>query len=196
SVTLNETTESSTTNAITFQEPNGTYSYSIGSINGYTASPPSGIITVKGANVTQTITFTSNSTKTYIITFTETGLPSGASWSVTLNGITKTSSTNTITFNETYGTYTYTITIPNGYETSQSSGTITTTQSSTSIPVVVSLKSTSITTVPPSQTGSIEYLLIGIIAMIFVIAIIAGIIFMRRGKSKKTPKEWKEPPKQ
>jgi glucose uptake protein GlcU len=30
--------------------------------------------------------------------------------------------------------------------------------------------------------------------MIVVIAIVTGIVFMRRGKSKKPPKEWKEPP--
>ncbi len=185
SVTLNGSTESSITNTITFQEPNGTYSYTIGSINGYTVYPSSGTINVKGANLTLTITFTANTT-TYTITFTESGLPSGASWSVTLNGITKTSTTNTITFTEPYGSYNYTITLPNGYKTSQSSGTITTTQSSMNVPIVIS--TTSSISPPSSSLNSSSILLIGIILVIVVIAILAGVIFIRRGKSKKPPK--------
>ncbi|MGC8630800.1 MAG: DUF7619 domain-containing protein, partial [Thermoplasmata archaeon] len=87
SVALNGNTESSTTNTITFTEPNGSYSYKIDSIIGYTVYPSSGTITVNGVNITQAITFTANIT-TYTITFTESGLPAGASWSVTLNGVT------------------------------------------------------------------------------------------------------------
>ncbi|MGC8673487.1 MAG: hypothetical protein ACP5TO_08350, partial [Thermoplasmata archaeon] len=58
SVTLNGSTETSITNTITFQEPNGSYSYTIGSINGYTASPSSGTIMLNGTNINQIINFT------------------------------------------------------------------------------------------------------------------------------------------
>ena len=57
-MTLNGATLSFTTNTIVFNEPNGTYSYTIGSVSGYTVSPSSGTITVNGANVNQAITFT------------------------------------------------------------------------------------------------------------------------------------------
>ncbi|MGC8688950.1 MAG: S53 family peptidase, partial [Thermoplasmata archaeon] len=60
SVTLAGSTKSSTTNTITFSEPNGSYSFSVGAVTGYTASPSSGTITVNGANVNQAITFTAN----------------------------------------------------------------------------------------------------------------------------------------
>jgi|GEM_PF-2321781 len=130
SVTLNGNTESSTTNTITFNEVNGTYSFTVGSVSGYTVSPSSGTITVKGANVNQAITFTSVTTSLYTITFTESGLPTGTSWSVTLNGIENTSTTTSITFYEPNGTYTYSIQQIPGYSTAQYSGTITVSGSS------------------------------------------------------------------
>ncbi len=125
SVTLNGTTETSTTDNITFNEPNGTYSYSIGSVNGYYVSPLSGLIKVNGSSVSQSIKFTLIIVKTYSITFIESGLPSGTSWAVTLNGTENTSSKTSITFYEPNGTYTYSIQQIPGYSVAQSSGTIT-----------------------------------------------------------------------
>ncbi len=58
SVSLNGTSNSSTTATIGFRETNGTYSYSVATVPGYTASPSSGSITVSGSAVAQTITFT------------------------------------------------------------------------------------------------------------------------------------------
>ncbi|MGC8630794.1 MAG: DUF7619 domain-containing protein, partial [Thermoplasmata archaeon] len=125
-VTLNGITKSSSNNTITFNEPNGTYSYTVGSINGYNVYPSSGTITVKGANLTITIKFTTNIT-TYTITFTEAGLPSGTTWYVNLsNGQSYSSSSNTITFNEPNGTYSYTIASNNKeYAPTQYSGSFT-----------------------------------------------------------------------
>jgi len=57
-------TETSNTNTISFTEPNGTYSFTISPINGYSVSPSSGSITVNGVNVNQAITFTSVTTTT------------------------------------------------------------------------------------------------------------------------------------
>jgi outer membrane protein assembly factor BamB len=51
------TSNSSTTTSIGFSEPNGTYSFSIGGVSGFVASPASGAITVKGLNLTERITF-------------------------------------------------------------------------------------------------------------------------------------------
>ena len=113
---------SSTTNTITFSEPNGTYSYTISTVNNnYAPSPSSGTFTVNGANVNVAITFT---LVTYTIKFTESGLPLGTKWSVTLSGITKTSNTTTIIFNEPNGSYTFSVGIVSGYTASPSSGTI------------------------------------------------------------------------
>jgi len=250
SVTLNGTTESSLTNTITFSVPNGTYSYTVTPVAGYTELPPSGTINMNGANVNQPVTFTeieytvtftesglpsgtvwyinisngqsykstgteislnepngtysyviSSSNKSYspnpssgsftvngspvsqlitfselayTITFTESGLPSGTSWSVTLNNVTETSTNSTITFHEPYGTYSYSISLPSGYKTSSSSGTIKTSQPSLIIPITVS------STTPPSSLTS--YLIYIIIAIVVIVAVIGAVLAMRRGK--------------
>jgi hypothetical protein len=58
SVTFNGSKQSSTTSTITFTEPNGTYSYTVSSVAGYTVSPSSGSIVVSGSNISKTITYT------------------------------------------------------------------------------------------------------------------------------------------
>ena len=109
SVTLGGSTESSTTSTIIFSEPNGTYAYTIADVPGWhqTTLPYTGSVTVNGAAVPEpTLAFTQ---VTYTVTFTESGLPSGTSWSVTVGGSTVPSTTSTITFTEGNGTYAYTI---------------------------------------------------------------------------------------
>jgi len=125
SITLNGTTESSTSNIITFNEPNGTYTYSVAAISGYSSSPSSGSLTVNGANVNEAITFTPVSVKTYTVAFMENGLPSGSQWSVTLNGNTESSTSPWIVFNVPNGTYSFSIGAVTGYTAFPSSGTIT-----------------------------------------------------------------------
>ena len=153
SVTFNGTTESSSTNTITFSVPNGTYSYTIGSVSGYTASPSSGSITVNGANVNQAITFTAVTPSIYKITFTESGLPSGTTWSVTLSGVSKTANTNTIVFNEPNGTYSFTIGAINGYTATPSSGMITVNGSNVNQGITFTLNGTKVFTVTFTESG-------------------------------------------
>ncbi|MEM3908225.1 MAG: hypothetical protein QXZ17_15420, partial [Nitrososphaerota archaeon] len=50
------TTLSSTTNSITFNEPNGTYSFTVHLPSGYTSSSAKGSITVSGTSATAAIT--------------------------------------------------------------------------------------------------------------------------------------------
>jgi YVTN family beta-propeller protein len=107
SVTLGGSAVSSTTSTITFGSPNGTYAYTITDVSGWhqTTLPYMGSVLVNGAGVTEpTLAFTQ---VTYTVTFTESGLPSGMSWSVTLGGSTVSSTTSTITITEPNGTYTY-----------------------------------------------------------------------------------------
>lgn len=127
SVTINGTTlNPNYGSSINFTLPNGTYSFIIGQTFGYQALPASGTVTVDGANISQTIVF--SYTPLYSVTFTETGLPNGAQWSVTLNGstITTTASSlgSTIQFYMATGNYSFTITSNSGYVLSPSSGTV------------------------------------------------------------------------
>jgi YVTN family beta-propeller protein len=153
SVTFNGNTETSTTNSISFTEPNGTYSFSIASINGYSVSPSSGSITVNGANVNQAITFTAATPSIYKITFTESGLSSGATWSVILAGVTKTANTNTIVFNESNGTYSFTIGAINGYTATPSSGMITVNGSNVNQGITFTLNGTKVFIVTFTESG-------------------------------------------
>jgi len=176
SVTLNGSTLSSTTNTIIFTEPNGTYSFSIGYITGYSVSPSSGTVTVNGASVNEAITFTPVSVKTYSVTFAESGLPSGTSWSVTFNGKTETSNNNTISFTEPNGTYSFTISPINGYSVSPSSGSITV--KGTNISQNITFTSVT-TTTPPSSN---DYLIYIIIAVVVIAAAIGAVVAMGRRK--------------
>ena len=58
-VTLNAQTQSSTSEAIVFNVPNGVYAFTITPPDGYEASPSSGSITVHFADINQQVTFTS-----------------------------------------------------------------------------------------------------------------------------------------
>jgi len=123
-VTLNGVAGASNRSTLSFSEANGKYGYTIGSVGGYVASPSSGSITVDGNPVIQAITFTR---ATYLVTFTESGLPSGTSWSVILNGTTQSSTTSTVSFTEPNGTYPFRVIVVPGYSVSPTSGNVTVT---------------------------------------------------------------------
>lgn len=120
SVTLAGTTQSSTSTSISFSEPTGTYSYSVGVVAGYGSTPSSGSITVNGAAVGVGVQFVS----IYTVTFTESGLPAGTSWTVYLGSNSQTSTSATITFNEPSGSYSFHFQVP-GYTPNPCTGTIT-----------------------------------------------------------------------
>ena len=127
SVTFNGQTLSTTSNSVTFNNipEGGTYSYTVGSVTGYTSSPSSGSITVNG-NTNQKITF---SPQFYSVSFIQSGLPSGKKFSVTFNGQTQSTTTspntNYLIFRGLmYGTYSYTVGSVTGYTSSPSYGSI------------------------------------------------------------------------
>ena len=124
SVKMNGSTLSSTSSII-FTKPNGTYSYSVGAVSGYESSPSQGTVTVAGSSVSVAVTFVPEIARNYSVTFTETGLPSGALWNVTLNGISKNSSSTSILFSKPNGTYSFSVGIYEGYSSTPYAGNIT-----------------------------------------------------------------------
>ncbi|MEM3193236.1 MAG: NosD domain-containing protein [Candidatus Parvarchaeota archaeon] len=131
-----------------FSLPNGTYSYTIATIDKtYSPSSPSGSFTVNGAALSESVTFME---VVYTVTFAETGLTAGTSWSVTLGATTQTSNTNTITFTEPNGSYSYSISGISGYRANAYTGTVMINGSSVSISVVWSVITYPITI---SETG-------------------------------------------
>jgi len=87
SVSLGGTTHSSTTSSVTFSESNGTFSFTVGSVPGYTASPASGSVVVAGAAVARPVAFSATTAPTRsTVTFSEKGLPKGTEWEALIVG--------------------------------------------------------------------------------------------------------------
>jgi YVTN family beta-propeller protein len=135
-VTLNSVPKSSTTTTVVFTEPDGTYPYTVTSMSADTPTPSSGSVPVSGAPVGLTITFTAPGAQTYAVTFTETGLPAGSSWQVTLNGQTQTSTTTGTTFTRADGTYAYSTLSPESYAPVPASGNVTVSGQAVTTPIV------------------------------------------------------------
>jgi len=76
--------------------------------------------------------------QTFDVNFHATGLPSGATWSVTLGGVTESSSSTTITFAEPMGTYAYGVGALAGWASSPSSGSVTVTGAAYNVSVTFS----------------------------------------------------------
>ncbi len=109
-VTLGGNTASGTGADLTIPELPGNYSFSIGAVRGYRATPASGAVTVPSGPVTVAINWTA---VTYPLLLDEQGLPSGVEWAVTIgmvpNAQTQTSLDSVIDFPEPNGTYHYSV---------------------------------------------------------------------------------------
>ncbi|HEV2317379.1 MAG TPA: hypothetical protein VGV89_07385 [Thermoplasmata archaeon] len=123
SVTVGATTISTTVHTVSFLEPNGTVAYSIGDVPGWhiKVGAYSGHVVVNGAPIQLTEKFMPVK---YSVTFTESGLPLGTSWSVTIGSTTITTTTSKIIFHLANGTYSFT-THATGYTAHPSSGSVT-----------------------------------------------------------------------
>jgi hypothetical protein len=174
------TTLTSTSDAIDFVEPNGSYSYSIAPVSGYRISSGSyvGYVTVFSAKVTVKWTQV-----TYSVTFAERGLPDLTSWTVTLTPTSGSPTTNnstkgTIKFTVPNGTYSYSSASP-GY--SGSSGNLTV-SGPMSGPVKVSFQSKS-AAAKPSGLSHFDYVIIGVA----VLAVAIGLVVMLSRRRDKPP---------
>jgi YVTN family beta-propeller protein len=105
SVTLDGLTQPTIGTIIGFVEPNGTYSYRLGAVPGWTTPKFSGSIAVNGTAISQTISWLRT---TYRVAIAETGLPSGTEWWANVSGeILATSNETTLSFSVPNGTYSF-----------------------------------------------------------------------------------------
>ncbi len=141
SVSFGSVTLSSTSSTIVFTPPNGTYLYSIGTVAGYSASPSGGSVTVAGAPLTVGVGFTPTA-PVYAVTFAETGLVPGTSWSVTTGGTTANSTSDQVAFLLPAGTYSFSVGAVPGYSATPSAGTVQVVATAVTVPIAF-------TTVPP-----------------------------------------------
>jgi len=71
--------------SLNFTEANGTMDFTVGGGIGFVANPASGMVTVSGGPVVQPIVFSAPTGK-FLVTFQESGLPTGATWYVNITG--------------------------------------------------------------------------------------------------------------
>jgi hypothetical protein len=107
SVTLGHLARSSTSPAISFEETNGTYNYSVGVVAGWSTSSYRGTIMVDGGGQTEILHW---ARARYPVEFSESGLPTGTNWSVTFGGATRSATVPYLTFGPVpNGSYSYTV---------------------------------------------------------------------------------------
>lgn len=125
SVSLSGQSVASNVSTIDFTESNGSFPFTLGPVAGYLGTPSAGTVRVNGTTVLTDIAFSPIGARGNVI-FVESGLPSGASWSVTLNNTTRTSTASTIAFNVTpFRSYPYLVRGASGYAANATSGTLT-----------------------------------------------------------------------
>ncbi len=166
----------SSTGPIYFNAVNGTYNFTIGGIPGYRTQSYNVTVVVRGGDIKNIVTWTP---VTYPVTITESGLAPGSSWSVALTTTSSTglenvtilnTTSDSITFNVTNGSYSYVVILPKGYTGSPTKATISVVGSG----VIAQLK---VKALP-------NYLLIWtIIAMIAVMVVVIVIYYIGEKKS-------------
>jgi len=85
SVSVDDYAEWTTGTSLRFTEPNGSFDFTASSTTGAIANPASGLVNVSGGPASKTIDFAAGA-GAYLVTFTESGLPSGATWYVNITG--------------------------------------------------------------------------------------------------------------
>ena len=170
-VTLNNLTKSST-GSISFSAPNGTYSYSIGKMAGYTVLTQSGVVTVNGKSVSESITFNQIEQNGY---FAGSVSPPNAIISILINGSWESYKENNGSFNISLnpGTYGINISAP-GY-------TAYTTNITVSSSTVTSLSIHSLSKVSGPSSFPVLLLVIAIVIIAsLAVAAVALVRFRKR----------------
>jgi hypothetical protein len=116
---------------IRFSAPNGTFAYTVSPVAGYTVDPRTGSVTVDGSNATVSVAF---APVTYTLSFTESGLPSGSAWAVTV-GAQVVNGSGPLAVPEANGTYTFAVAPEAGFSASPSNGTVTVAGSAVSVAI-------------------------------------------------------------
>ena len=119
-VTLNGTPYNSVGASIGVTVPDGTFPFNVSNVPGWRLAEYRGTVTVNGSAVTEQLNWTRT---VYTVNFEASGLPTGTSWGVSVNGTTHVSSSPQIGFELPNGTeYTFAISSASGYVANSSTG--------------------------------------------------------------------------
>ncbi len=149
------------------------WSSSAGTVASLTLSGTS--VTVSATGII-TATFTATSPGAYTITFVETGLPSGTSWSVTLSGTLLSNSTAAISAARADGTYDFTVGTVTGYTANVTSGSVIVSGADKEVEIGFTAKSTS--TPGSSGPGGLSSTDLGLVAVIILAALLVLFFFI------------------
>ncbi len=141
SVSVEGSTANSTTPAVNFSLPSGSFSYLIATASGFAPSPASGTVTVTGSQSVPV----SFQRVAYPVTFSESGLPSGVGWSVTLGVSTLATAGTSVVFYEPNGSYPYTVNGVTGFNAAPPAGVAVVAGTSPSVPIVFTQSSQTVT---------------------------------------------------
>ncbi|MGB7124169.1 MAG: NHL repeat-containing protein [Thermoplasmata archaeon] len=161
---------------------NGTFNWTAIAPLGWAASPGAGSVTVNGAATNVSISF---GPFAYPVTFTETGLPAGTTWSATIGSTTNSSSGTFLILNEANGSYAYSIGPVSGYTPTPSSGRVTVAGAPGSVAVSFSPGGPAPTVGP--QGLALIALVVAILAVGGAIIAVAGLTLLRRVKGRPPP---------
>jgi hypothetical protein len=162
---------------VTFNEANGSYAYTVNAVAGYTLESPTGNVQVTGQPAAVAVTFVPI---TYAITFTESGLATGTTWTVTIGTDTKTSTTTTIVFDEVNGTHAYTIGSVSGYSVGTASGSVDLTGAPQGVQVTFTANGGGGST-SSSGLSTLDWAIIGIVIALLVIVLVVALVMRGRG---------------
>lgn len=180
----------STTSSLVFTEQNGTYSFTVSTSSAYAASITHGTVEVNGSVVTVLLQFS----PTFGVTFTETGLTAGATWTVYFGGEQlNATAPGSISFHVTNGSWTF----------STSSAGMNATPGGGSVKVSGQAKTVAITftsaAAPPAASpawtylSTLAYVLVGVLAALAVIGFALAVVLRgRRPPTAPPPQSWAE----
>ncbi|MGC8515920.1 MAG: hypothetical protein ACP5OC_07295 [Thermoplasmata archaeon] len=149
---------------------NGSYVFAVTTSDLNYAAHYISAFTVSGANVLVNITF---SQIRFAVTFTETGLPAGTSWNITVDGVTHAVAGTSLTIYFLNGTYSYSTKLT-GYTTVNGTGNITV--SGHKVSISISFKPVSSST----GIGLTDYIAISVV--VAVIVVVGLVLYLRKKK--------------
>lgn len=122
SLEVNGANLTSSGGGLSVQLPNGTFDFSVSGSAGYVPVSPRGWLDVDGASTTVPVPIFPSSS-VFTVTFSESGLPSGTTWSVTVLGLSVPGSNATIAVVLPNGSTPFSVVAPAGHTASPSNGT-------------------------------------------------------------------------
>ncbi len=193
SVLVDGTPSSSAGPALTVALANGTHTFTVPSPPGYQPTPRGGTLVVAGTPMQLAVTF---SPFALPVSFNASGLPAGQVWSITLGGVSVSTSDPQYLVTEPNGTYAWSVVAPTGYTANPSSGTLWVHGGAVFVTVTfVSGGSSS----APGGFGSSLFWTLLVVGLVAAVAIVLVLVLSHRrgsGPGRRGEEEWRTPPRE